>query len=149
MQFNKTIEKLVHNPILYVILGAITAILIARVYVLLGGSVTFTYDGIYLHHLFYGVILVAIVGILAFLFNDKLSEHNRLKKTLAFLFGLGLGLIIDESNLLILTGQEYSLTQYYSYYNIIIEFSVIILLIVALVVSVMTRALLDRYRKKR
>ncbi len=149
MPRNNTFNKVFANPILYVLIGTLTSIAAARIYVFLGGAVTLTFDGIYLHHLFYGVIIIVAVGILSFLLNERTFRSASLKNVMALAFGFGLGLVIDESNLLILTGQEYSLSLYYSAYNTIVEFVVILLLITALAASIVLQTLLANHRKKR
>lgn len=149
MSLNKALDRVFGNPVLYVLVGTLLAITVARIYVLLGGAVTLAYNGVYLHHLFYGVIIVVVVGILSFLFNERAFRNEALKKVLALAFGFGVGLIIDESNLLILTGQEYSLSYYYSPYNVAIEFTVVLLLVIGLVVSTVAQTLISRHRKKR
>ena len=65
MSLNKALDRVLGNPVLYVLVGTLLAITVARIYVLLGGAVTLAYNGVYLHHLFYGVIIVVVVGILS------------------------------------------------------------------------------------
>ena len=137
--FKKIKERVLESSLLYVIIGALTAITLARVYVFLGGSVALVVDGITLHHFFIGAFLMAIVGVLSFVMAEHKSINVILKRMFPFFFGLGFGLVIDEANLLLIGGQDYTLVNYYSIYNVVFEFVVILLLLGGLAIETLWR----------
>lgn len=145
--FRELRDRVLEEPLTYIIIGAVLAITLARTYVFLGGDLNLMYDGVTLHHFFFGAILVAIIGIIFF----DLSEHHlksRLKKSvLALFFGMGLGLMIDEANLLLVGGQNYTLAQYYSPTELSIESGVLILLFCVLMFRILVGSI--RHRKSR
>lgn len=141
-------KALISNPLLYIIAGVLTAIAVARTYVLAGGTVDLYYAGILVHHFFIGIILVVVVGIATFVLYDEQLRNKAVKHTLAFLFGFGTGLIVDESNFFISAGQAYSLAQYYDVYNLLFE-SIIIIVLLALLFGNMYIRYLEGARKKK
>lgn len=98
--------------------GLVIAILIARSYVYLGGNIGLGYDGITFHHIFLGIILVLISGILFFTLNNLIYKNKKFMYSLAFIFGFGMGLITDETNFLVSVGENYNLSNYYQPLNI-------------------------------
>ena len=134
MKGKSTFEHVKNNPFLYIVIGVVLAILIARSYVYLGGDVNLTVNGISFHHFFIGIILVISVGLASFLFYEEQRTNMVVKRILALLFGAGIGFIVDEANFFISAGQVYTLNQYYSAANISSE-TVIVIVLVALFVA--------------
>lgn len=128
-------DAVLDNPLSYIIIGAVLAITLARMYVFLGGNTGFTIDGITIHHFFIGAFLLVIIGILSFTSSGRKSSSKSLNKALALFFGLGFGLVLDEANLILTGGQAYTLAQYYSTYNVSFEFGVIAFLLAWLFLS--------------
>ncbi len=91
-------------------LGYSVAVVVARVFVTLEAHCTqacpvVRVQGFRLHHIFYGLVLLAIsVSLLA------LAEDTRTKWDGALVAGIGAGLIIDEFGLLVLRVQYWSPT---------------------------------------
>jgi hypothetical protein len=121
-------DRALRMPLTYIILGALVAIVSARTYVLLGGDLNLSYGGVTFHHFFTGAIIVAAIGVIVFELDGKYMRDRFTKSLLAFIFGTGLGMIIDESTLLLVGGQSYTLAQYYSPLNLSIEFGALGLL---------------------
>lgn len=136
-------RRLVSSPFLYILAGILAGIAVARLYVFLGGDLNVRYGGILIHHFFIGILLVMAVSAIMFLFYDKAARSVKLRSFLSFFFGFGVGLIVDEANLLVSTAQLYSLSQYYSVYNVYAEFGVIAVFAVLFFFSL----LLDQKRK--
>ncbi|MCL4399387.1 hypothetical protein M1293_02685 [Candidatus Parvarchaeota archaeon] len=131
------LRKIFNDQIFYLFLGVIIAIAVARLYVFLGGSVNISYNGIVIHHFFIGIILLIITGFIMFLLHDHQLRMRKLRNFLAMLFGFGVGLIIDEANFFISAGQIYTLSQYYSSYNLYSESIIVITILVILVLSLL------------
>lgn len=129
-------DRFLNTPLSFIIIGSVTSIVIARTYVLLGGDLNLTYYGVTFHHFFIGAIIVAVIGIAFFDLNEHHLKNRLLKSLLAFIFGMGFGMIIDEPTLLLVGGQSYTLDQYYSPLNLSIEFGILALLVVVLLVKV-------------
>ena len=72
----------------FALLGSLSAILSARMYVALGGSLNYYFLGYQLHHFWYGLSLLIVVGILK---RIKASES-----LISFTTGMALGFIADE-----------------------------------------------------
>ena len=92
------------NRYSYSLLGSLTAIISARAYVSLGGTLNFTIFNHTLHHFYYGLSILILLPILR-------------KKGLSyswtyFLIGFSLGLITDEFDLILSIGESYSLELY-------------------------------------
>ncbi len=64
-----------------------------RLFALIGGGED--QNPIHIHHFNYGLILVSLVGLLSFL-----PRTRRALRTLSFIFGFGVGLVVDEFALL-------------------------------------------------
>lgn len=94
------------RPSFWVLVGAIAALAVARtvvaviianglqkhLFALIGGKVG---HPIHVHHFNYGLLLVALAGVMA-----MLPSTRRAIRRLAFVFGFGVGLIVDEFALL-------------------------------------------------
>ena len=94
------------RPSFWVLVGAVVALAVARtvvaviiqnglqkhLFALIGGTVG---HPIHVHHFNYGLLLVALAGVLA-----MLKRTRQAMRRLAFLFGFGVGLIVDEFALL-------------------------------------------------
>lgn len=92
------------NKYSYSLIGSVIAIVSARAYVFSGGSLNFSIFNYTLHHLYYGLSLLILAGILKLL---KVPES-----LFFFVIGLGLGFVTDEFNLLVNIGQRYTLAMY-------------------------------------
>ncbi|EGD71867.1 MAG: hypothetical protein CSMARM5_0064 [Candidatus Parvarchaeum acidophilus ARMAN-5_'5-way FS'] len=114
-------KRILDNPSLYMLLGLVIAILIARSYIYLGGDIGLGYDGITFHHIFLGIILVLISGITFFSLNDLTHKNKKFMYSLAFIFGFGMGLITDETNFLVSVGENYNLSDYYKPLNTYVD----------------------------
>ena len=88
----------------FALLGSLSAILSARLYVALGGSLNYSFMGYQLHHFYYGLSLLVVAGILK---RIKASES-----LISFIIGMALGFIADESDLLLSIGRPYTLYLY-------------------------------------
>jgi hypothetical protein len=94
------------RPSFWVLVGALTALAAARtvvaviiknglqkhLFALIGGKAG---NPIHVHHFNYGLLLVSLVGVLSLM-----PRPRRLLRRLAFVFGFGIGLIVDEFALL-------------------------------------------------
>jgi Ca2+/H+ antiporter len=141
----KILDSFLSNPLMYVLIGALLAIVVARTYVFLGGTTDVVINGITFHHFFFGVALIAVVGILAFIVNAKVLRNRRIMRFLAFLFGFGIGLVVDETNLFLIGGLNYTGFQYYLPADVVAEFVVVLIMFLALVITV----IFDVYGGKR
>ena len=92
------------NKYAFALIGSISAILSARLYVSLGGSLNFSIFNHTLHHFYYGIGLLVITGIL-----KRLKSPESL---ISFIIGMALGFIADESDLLLSIGRPYTLQLY-------------------------------------
>ena len=88
----------------FALLGSLSAIISARMYVLAGGNLNYSFLGYQLHHFYYGLSLLVIAGILK---RIKASES-----LISFIIGMALGFIADESDLLLSIGRSYTLQLY-------------------------------------
>ena len=88
----------------FALIGSLTAIISARFYVALGGSLNYSFLGYQLHHFYYGLSLLIVAGILK---RIKASES-----LISFIIGMALGYIADESDLLLSIGRPYTLQLY-------------------------------------
>jgi hypothetical protein len=133
--------RLSDEILLYIFLGFVLAVGAARLFVLLSNGVNFALDGIYIHHLFFGLGIVMLSGILSFVLYDAKNKelYNKYRKFLAGFFGFGAGLITDEASLLVTVGQTYTLPNYYSSINFYSELSVVVILFIALLLREVMR----------
>lgn len=132
-------KKLIEQPSLYLLLGIASAIIIARLYVYLGGNLGLGYDGIKFHHIFLGIILVIVSGIVFFALDEQLRKNNTAMCITAFAFGFGVGLISDEANFLISIGQYYNLSNYYQPINLYVDSVFIVFAFLLFIFSAFTR----------
>ncbi len=128
-------RTILENPTFFIFIGILLAIIFARTYVAFGGNINLEVDGVVVHHFFIGIIFVIVSGLVFFAFNKDLTKNKYLMDLLAMAFGFGTGLIVDEANFLISTGEIYTLTQYYSVYNIIVELAVLAIIGIIFVAS--------------
>ncbi|MFT4261236.1 MAG: hypothetical protein ACMXX9_02265 [Candidatus Woesearchaeota archaeon] len=63
--------------------------------------------GYHIHHFYFGILLIAIAGWLAIVKSSSLSN-----KAIAIIYGVGLGLFLDEIGLLLTWGDYYSSLSY-------------------------------------
>ena len=92
------------NRYSYSMLGSLIAIILSRSYVLLGGSLNFSFLGHELHHLYYGLGILILLPIL--------KKRGLSYQWIFFLIGFALGLISDEADLLLSIGSPYTLRLY-------------------------------------
>ncbi len=130
-------DAILNNHVFYLLIGAVIAIALARAYVYFGGNVGIMYHGILFHHVFLGLVLVLISGLVFILFFNSLGKLYL--HVFSFVFGFGAGLITDEANFIIETGQNYTLSQYYSYYNLYFDSALILILILILLISIIRK----------
>ena len=88
----------------FALAGSISAIISARAYVSLGGSLNFSFLGHQLHHLYYGIGILILLPIL--------RKRGLSYQWIYFLFGFALGLVSDEADLLLSIGSAYTLRLY-------------------------------------
>ena len=108
------------NRYSYSLLGSLIAIISARAYVSLGGSLNFTIFNHTLHHLYYGLVLLILAAILKV---RKVPEP-----LILFIIGLGLGFITDEFDLLLSIGRPYSLELYNAPLNLAMDVILVLVL---------------------
>ena len=105
----------------FALAGSISAIISARLYVALGGSLNYSFLGYQLHHFYYGISLLVIAAILKV--RNKAPES-----VILFLTGMGLGFICDESDLLLSIGRPYTMQLYYAPLNLAMDTILILVL---------------------
>ena len=108
------------NRYSYSLLGSLIAIVSARAYVSLGGTLNFTIFNHTLHHLYYGLVLLILAGILR---TRKFPEP-----LIFFTIGLGLGCLCDEFDLLLSIGRPYTMQLYYAPLNLAMDTILILVL---------------------
>jgi hypothetical protein len=129
-------KKIIEQPSIYLFLGIVSAIIIARLYVYLGGNLGLSYDGIKFHHIFLGIILVIVSGIVFFALDEQLRRNNTAMCVTAFAFGFGTGLISDEANFLVSIGQYYNLSNYYKPINLYVDTAFILFAFLLFIFSI-------------
>lgn len=102
----------------FALIGSITSIASARLYVGFGGPLDFSILGHSLHHFYYGVSLLILSGIL------RLKRIN--PNLIALLVGLSLGYMTDETTLLIFVGHPYTMKLYDSPINVSMDILLLI-----------------------
>ena len=105
----------------FILAGSILAILSGRLYVGLGGNLNYSFLGFELHHLYYGVSLLILAGILKI--KSKVPES-----VILFLTGMALGYIVDESDLLLSIGRSYTLELYNAPLNLSMDIILVLVL---------------------
>ena len=105
----------------YAMLGSLVAILSSRLYVVLDGSLNFTFDNHVLHHAYYRFWILILAGIV------KIIDRKLSMNVISTMIGFALGLIADEMNLFLNIGHAYTLTLYYQPFNYYWDFSLIFL----------------------
>jgi hypothetical protein len=105
----------------FALAGSISAIISARLYVALGGSLNYSFLGYQLHHFWYGVSLLILAGILRI--RNKVPAS-----VILFLTGLGLGYISDEFDLLLSIGRPYTLQLYNAPLNLAMDVILVLVL---------------------
>jgi hypothetical protein len=83
--------------------GFVISFIVARVFTTINPDVVVVSSGIHFHHFWYGLIMVCIAGWLGIA-----STRPEFDRIYALVFGLGLGLIGDETGLLLTLGDYYS-----------------------------------------
>ena len=83
--------------------GFVTSFMIARAFTTINPDIVVVSSGIHFHHFWYGLIMVCIAGWLGIA-----STRPELDRLYALIFGLGLGLIGDETGLLLTLGDYHS-----------------------------------------
>ena len=105
----------------FALIGSLTAITSARLYVGLGGSLNFSILGHELHHFYYGITLLIIAAILKI--KSKVPES-----LIFFIIGLGLGYLCDEFDLLLSIGRPYTLELYDNPVNVAMDLILVLIL---------------------
>ena len=104
----------------FALAGSLTAIISARLYVGLGGSLDFTIFNHVLHHFYYGISLLILAGIMKV---KKVPES-----LIFFVLGLGLGYVCDESDLLLSIGRPFTIQLYLAPLNLAMDIILILTL---------------------
>ena len=110
------------NRYSYSLIGSISAVTSARLYVGLEGSLNFSILGHELHHLYYGVCLLIVAAILKI--KSKVPES-----LIFFILGLGLGFITDEFDLLLSIGRPYTMQLYNAPLNLAMGIILVLILL--------------------
>ena len=105
----------------FALAGSISAIISARAYVALGGSLNYSFLGYQLHHFWYGVSLLVLAGILRI--RNKVPES-----VILFIVGLALGYVFDEFDLLLSIGRPYTLQLYNAPLNLAMDVILVLVL---------------------
>ena len=129
-------KKIIEQPSIYLLLGIVSAIIIARLYVYFGGNLGLGYNGIKFHHIFLGIILVIVSGIVFFALDEQLRRNNTAMCITALVFGFGVGLISDEANFLVSVGQYYNLSNYYQPINLYVDTAFIVFAFLLFIFSI-------------
>ena len=108
------------NRYSFALIGSLSAIISARLYVGFGGNLNYSFLGHLLHHFYYGIGLLVIAGILK---RIKASES-----IISFIIGMALGFIADESDLLLSIGRSYTLQLYNDPLNLAMDIILILTL---------------------
>ena len=104
----------------FALAGSLTAIISARLYVGLGGSLNFSILNHTIHHLYYGIALLVISAIL--------KRKNASESLIFFILGMALGYIADESDLFLSIGRPYTMQLYYAPLNLAMDTILILVL---------------------
>jgi hypothetical protein len=83
--------------------GFVASFFIARAFTTINPDTVVVSSGIHFHHFWYGLIMICVAGWLGI--ASTRPEHDRIY---ALVFGLGLGLIGDETGLLLTLGDYHS-----------------------------------------
>ena len=83
--------------------GFVASFFIARIFTTVNPDVVVVSSGIHFHHFWYGLIMICVAGWLGI--ASTKPEYDRIY---ALVFGLGLGLIGDETGLLLTLGDYHS-----------------------------------------
>ena len=111
----------------FILLGAVVAILMARIFVSATGITQVYFYGYKLHHFYYGVVII-IAAWFALVVSDVM-EISVPDKFLSFAIGAGLGLIADEITLLVHIG-NFTLADYYNPINYLSDFLLVVILLI-------------------
>jgi hypothetical protein len=104
----------------FALISSISAIISARLYVGLGGSLNYSFLGYQLHHFWYGISLLILAGIMKV---KKVPES-----LIFFVLGLGLGYVCDESDLLLSIGRPFTIQLYLAPLNLAMDIILILTL---------------------
>ncbi len=95
-------ELLKKSPISIILVGYVLGFIIARVTVILSPNLQVWAIGLHLHHYNLGLIFILLsVGL------PLLLRNMHYETITSFLFGLGIGIVIDETGLLLTKGHDY------------------------------------------
>ena len=121
-------EKTVSRPSLSILalVSFIASFAVARTVTAVGRHVVINIGGFHIHHIYYGIILLAIGGWLGISYNEE-----RIARLAAVLYGAGGGLIGDEAGLL--------LTNFRSYWTGITYTIVVFFIVFAFTLILVTR----------
>jgi hypothetical protein len=83
--------------------GFVVSFIAARIFTTINPDIVVVASGIHFHHFWYGLIMVCVAGWLGIV-----STRPEFDRLYALVFGLGLGLIGDETGLLLTLGDYHS-----------------------------------------
>lgn len=96
------------------LLSFVAAFFAARIFTTINPDVVVVSSGIHFHHFWYGLVMIVVAGWLAIASNRP--EYDR---AYAVVFGLGLGLVGDETGLLLTLGDYHSELTYFVFVGIV------------------------------
>lgn len=102
-------------------IGSLTAIISARLYVGLGGSLNFSIFNHTIQYLYYGIGLILIAGIL--------KKTRAPESLLLFIVGMSLGYIADESDIFLSIGRPYTMKLYNTPLNLAMDVILVLVLL--------------------
>jgi hypothetical protein len=108
---------------LLALLSFIASFAIARTFTAFSGRVIVKIGGFHIHHIYYGIVLLAIGGWLGISYNEE-----RVTRLAAVLYGVGGGLIGDEIGLLLTNFESYWTGITYTIMVVFIVFVIILIL---------------------
>jgi hypothetical protein len=103
-----------HGLALLTLVSFIASFLVARIFTTISPGATVIAGGIHLHHFWYGLVMVVVSGWLSIVL-----DRPELERILAIVFGLGAGLIGDETGLLLTLGDYQSELTYVIFVGVI------------------------------
>ncbi len=112
-----------HGLAFLALLSFVVAFLTARAFTTLFPSTVVVTGGIHFHHFWYGLAMIVVSGWLGIARDDP-----RFRRAYAVVFGLGGGLVGDESGLLLTLGNYHSDLTYFVVVSIVAASALLILL---------------------
>jgi len=106
--YRQLIAKRRNEATFWVLIAFLPTIVIARAFVYLAPQLFLNTHGTHIHHLTYGIILLAVTGYLALTLN-----RQRWQRLIAVLYGIGLALAFDEFGMWLRLQDNYWVRQSY------------------------------------